>query len=163
MSIFRAYEVDSQGIAIGSTSLVPFLYILPTSTNDTNIARVKVAIEATTSPAPPSNGSMLWTLNSTSGAVTGGSVVTAAPTGPSALAANTTFKSAGTALTGLHQGPELWAGVIPFTAGAWAEDTYENTGFEINIPASGTACLYYTAASGYGSGCSARAVLWFAE
>jgi len=50
-----------------------------------------------------------------------------------------------------------------FTAGAAWSDDFENTGLEINIPASGTYCVYFIAASGAGSGCSARCILWFAE
>ena len=164
MSMFRPYEVDSLGISIGGTSATPALYILPTTTSDANIVRIKVAIEAASSPAPPSNGSVLWVLSKVTGSVGGGASVTAQPIGPSTLAANTTFKSGSTALTGLTQGVELWAGVVPFTAGAWAEDTFENTGMEVYLP-SGTAayCMYFTAASGAGSGCNARVVLNFAE
>lgn len=164
MAIYRGYEVDSLGISIGGTSATPALYILPTTTSDANILRVKCAIEAASSPAPPSNGSVLFTLSKVTGTVGGGASVTAQPTGPSSLAANTTFKSGSTSLTGLTQGVELYAAVVPFTSGAWSEDTFENTGLEIYLPA-GTAayCVYFQAASGAGSGCNARVILNFAE
>ena len=164
MSIYRAYSVDSAGISIGGTSATPALYILPTTTSDANIVRIKVAVEAASSPAPPSNGSILWVLAKVTGTVGGGATVTGQPTTASSLAANTTFKSGSTALTGLTQGVTLWTGVVPFTAGASWEDAYENTGLEIYLP-SGTAayCMYFTAASGAGSGCNARVVLNFSE
>jgi hypothetical protein len=164
MGIYRAYEVDSSGISIGGTSATPALYCLPTTTSDANIVRIKVAIEAASSPAPPSNGSVLFQLAKVTGTQGGGATALADPIGPSTLAANTTFKSGSTAITGLTQGVTLWTGVVPFTAGASWEDAYENTGLEIYLP-SGTAayCMYFTAASGAGSGCNARVILNFSE
>jgi hypothetical protein len=164
MSIFRSYFVDSLGISIGGTSATPALYIAAASAADLNIARLKVEIEAASSPAPPSNGSVLFQLSLVTGTVGGGGSVTAEPTGQSTLAAQTTFTSAhSAAITGLTQSTTYWQSVVPFTAGAWAEDTFENTGFEINIPHSGIYAVYFTAASGAGSGCNARVGLWFAE
>lgn len=164
MSIFRGYTVDSLGVSISGTSAIPVLYIAAASAADLNITRLKVQCEAASSPAPPSNGSILWTLNLVTGSVAGGGSVVAEPTGQSSLAAQTTFTSANSAaITGLTKSTEFWHGVIPFTAGAWAEDTFENTGFEVNIPHSGIYAMYMTAASGAGSGCNGRVGLWFAE
>lgn len=164
MGIARAYSVDSAGISIGGTSATPALYMLPTTTSDANIVRIKVAVEAASSPAPPSNGSLLWQLAKVTGSQAGGVTATSQPTTSISLASNTTFKSGSTSITGLTQGVTLWTGVIPFTAGASWEDAYENTGLEIYLPA-GTAayCMYFTAASGAGSGCNARVVLNFTE
>jgi hypothetical protein len=106
---------------------------------------------------------VLFTLNKVTGTVGGGAAVTPEPTGQSTLAAQTTVKSGSTALTGLTQGAEYWAAVVPFTAGASWSDDFENTGLEINIAASGLYAVYFTAASGAGSGCNARVMLWFAE
>lgn len=163
MSIYRAYEADSGGALISGTSATPLLYIAPTSTNDCNIVKFKVAIEAASSPAPPSNGSVLFTLNKVTGTKGGGSAVTPSQLSGATLAANTVFSSGSTALTGLTQSTEYWAGVVPFTAGASWSDDFENTGLELNIPASGTYAVYFTAASGAGTGCNARVILWFAE
>lgn len=164
MPVYRGYNVDSLGVSIAGTSATPLLYMATTSTNDANILRINVAIDAASSPAPPSNGSVLFQLAKVTGTVGGGGAVTPQITGPSSLAANTTFSSANAgALTGLTQGVSLWEAEIPFTAGAWKEDAYENTGLEINLGASGKWCIYFTAASGAGSGCNARAQLWFAE
>lgn len=163
MSIFRGYEVDSGGVSIAGTSATPMLYVAAAAAADLNVCKLKVAIEGASSPAPPSNGSVLFTLNKVTGTVGGGAALTASPTGQSSLAAQSAWKSGSTALTGLTQSTEYWAGVVPFTAGASWTDDFENTGFEINIPASGIYAVYFTAASGAGTGCNARAVLWFAE
>lgn len=161
MSIYRAYEVDSGGVSIGGASATEILYITPASTADCNIVKVKVAIEGASSPAPPSNGSVLFTINKVTGSASGGSGITPTPTGQSALAAQTTVKGSG--VTGLTAGVEYWAGVVPFTAGASWSDDFENTGLEINLAASGLYAVYFTAASGAGTGCNARVVLWIAE
>lgn len=164
MSVFRAYSIDSTGVSISGTGAIPVLYILPTTTSDANIVRIKVAVEAASTPAPPSNGSVLWTLVKVTGSVGGGGSVTSVPTGVSTLASNTTFKSGSTPITGLTAGVTLWTGVTPFTAGGCWEDAYENTGIEVYVP-QGTAALalYMTAASGAGSGCNGRAMLNFTE
>ena len=165
--IFRGYEVDSGLIALSSTALTPALYIATTATSDCNITRIKCSVEAVSSPAPPSNGSIFFSLNKVSGAVAGGTAVTPVQLSGSPLAANTTFRSGSTALTGLAQGAEYWPGPAPLTSGAWVEDMYENTGFEVNIPANvssaGLYCVYFIAASGAGSGLAVRVAAWFAE
>jgi len=164
MGIYRAYEVDSLGASISGTSATPLLYFATTSTNDANLCKIKVAIEGASSPAPPSNGSVLFVVAKVTGTVGGGGSVTPQALTASGLAANTTFTSANAgAITGLTQGVTLWTGVVPFTAGASWSDDFENTGLEINLAASGKFAIYYTAASGAGSGCNARAALWFAE
>jgi hypothetical protein len=163
MAMYRPYEVDSGLISIAGTSLTPALYVAPTATNDTNIVRIKVSVEAVSSPAPPSNGSVFFSLNLVTGTKAGGAAVTPSQLSGATLAANTVYSSGSTALTGLTQSTEYWAGVVPFTAGAWAEDTYENTGLEINVPLSGKYCFYFIAPSGAGSGLSARVVAWTTE
>lgn len=167
MSMARTYEVDSGLVSIAGTSLTPLLYIATTATNDANITRIKCSVEAVSAPAPPSNGSIFFSLNKVSGTVGGGATVTATQLAGSVLAANTTFKSGSTALTGLTQGAEYWPGPAPLTSGAWVEDAYENTGFEISVPANvssaGIFAVYFIAPSGAGSGLSARCALWFAE
>lgn len=163
MGMARAYSVDSGLISISGTSAVPALYIAPTSTNDCNLVKFKVSVEGVSSPAPPSNGSVFFTLNKVTGTKAGGASVTPSQLSGATLAANTVFSSGSTALTGLTQSTEFWAQPVPFTAGAFASDDFENTGLEVNIPASGTWSMYFVAASGAGSGCSARVVLWFTE
>jgi hypothetical protein len=163
VSIFRAYEADSLGVSIAGTSATPAMYFAPSSTADANLCKIKVAVEGASSPAPPSNGSVLFVLAKVTGTVGGGASVTPQPTGQSTLAATTVVKSGSTALTGLTQGVTLWTGVIPFTAGASWSDDFENTGFELSLAASGLYAVYFTAASGAGSGCNARVIAWLAE
>lgn len=163
MGMYRAYESDSGVVSISATTAVPALYFAAAAAADCNIVKIKVAIEAVSSPSPPSNGSVLFQLSKVTGTVAGGGAVTPTPIGQTTLAAQTTVKSGSTALTGLTQGIEYWAHPLPFTAGAaWADD-HENTGLEVNIAASGLYCFYFTAASGAGTGMNARIIVWHAE
>jgi hypothetical protein len=162
MTSKRTYFVDSKEVAIGVTTAVPALYGATVSTADCSIVGIRVSCEATSSPTPPSNGSILAALNIVTGTVGGGASVTANNNGPSTLAANTTFKSGSTALTGLTQSTELWSHPIAFAAGAsWGEWFPE--GFERNIPVSTFFGVYFTAASGDGSGFAFKVTLEFAE
>jgi hypothetical protein len=163
MSMFRAYETDSGAVAIASTAAVPLLYLAVPATAEAHLAKIKVMVEAATSPSPPSNASVLFTFNKVTGTVGGGAAVTPAALGPSGVASALTALSGTTAITGLTQGGELWAGAVPFTAGAsWADD-HENTGLEITLTASGLYAAYFTAAAGAGSGMTARIITWHAE
>lgn len=154
----RTYTADSGLIAIGVTTAVPAFYIAPTATNDIVICRIKVQVEATSnqSASPSTNNSILFQLSTVTGAVGGGASITPKQVSGTTLAANTVFKSGSTALTGLTQTTEFWQNAIALSAGAWAEDAYENTGLEIPLPASSLSCFYFTAASGFGSNLSAR-------
>jgi hypothetical protein len=164
MATSRSYFVDSLGVSIGGTSATPILYIAPTSSNDLNVCRIRCSVEAASSPAPPSNGSVLFQLVKVTGTKGGGGAVTPAQLSGATLAANTVFASANAAaLTGLTASTEYWAHPVPFAAGASWEDSFENTGFERYIPASGIYAVYFTAASGAGSGCNARVTLDFSE
>jgi hypothetical protein len=164
MSTSRSYFVDSTGVSIGGTSATPMLYMAPISTADLNICRIRVAVEAASTPTPPSNGSILFALAKVTGSKAGGGAVTPSPIGQGTQAANTVFSSAqSAAITGLTESTVYWAHPIPLTAGASWEDSFENTGFERNIPASGLYAVYFTAASGAGSGMNARVTLDFSE
>lgn len=164
MATSRAYQVDSLGVSIGGTSATPILYIAPTSTNDVNIVKAKFCIEAASTPTPPSNGSVLFQIAKVTGTKAGGGAVTPSQLSGVVLAANTVFSSANSAaITGLTQSTVYWTGVVPFAAGASWSDEEENTGLELNIPASGIYAVYFTAASGAGSGMNARVVLNITE
>lgn len=167
MSMFRGYEVDSKGVAV-ATGATPVLYFATTATNDCHVVRVRAILEAVSSPAPPTNGSIILTVNVVTGTVGGGGAVTPQQRSgfntSGGLAANTTFTSANAAaITGLTQGAQLGIQEIPFASGAWEEDAWENTGLEIDIPQSGKYCIYMSAPSGAGSGCNFRAVMKFTE
>lgn len=161
--LYRSYSVDSGAISIGGTSTTQALYIAPGASATTAILRVAVMIEAASSPAPPSNGSVLFTANVATGTVGGGAAVTPTSLSPSGLAAQTVYKSGSTAITGMTLGAELWSHAVPFTSGASWEDALENTGLEIWVEHSTYAVFTFTAGSGAGSGCTARIVLMTAE
>lgn len=163
MSMFRLYEVDSKGVAV-ATGATPILYFATGASNDANIVRVRGIVEAVSSPAPPTNGSVILTLNVVTGTVGGGGSVTPVQRSGNILAAQTVFTSANAAaITGLTQSTQVAYMEIPFAAGAWEEDAWENTGLEIGIAPSSKYCVYMSAPSGAGSGCDFRTLLKFAE
>lgn len=160
----RTYMVDSGLVSIASTSAVPALYFATGATNTLALAKMKVSVEGVSSPAPPSNGSVFFALCVVTGTVGGGGSVTPEQTSGPALAAQSSWTSANSAaITGLTQSTEAWPATIPFTAGASWSDDFENTGLEPAIAISSKYAVYFTAASGAGTGCSARVVLWFSE
>lgn len=164
MAMCRTYEVDSKGVAIAATA-TPILYFATTSTNDAHIFRFKGIVEGTGgTSAPAANSSVIFTINVVTGTVGGGGSVTPAQrSGGSALAANTTFTSANAAaITGLTQGAQVGFLEVPYATGAWEEDGWENTGFEIDIAPSSKYCVYMIASLA-GTACNARTVLKFSE
>lgn len=167
MSMFRPYVIDSGQVAISGTGLSgPLLYVAPTSTNDLHIVALKVSVETGSSaPTAVSNGELYFSLNTVTGTKAAGASVTPAPLGSSALAANTVFSSGSTAITGLTQTTEKWGGAVPFTAGAFAVEAWENTGREIDLAASSLSAFFVNVPSGPGAGSNwyARVIAWFTE
>lgn len=166
MGMYRAYVADSGLVGVSGTGLIPVLYIAPTSTADLNIIAVKASIEvAGSAPTAVSNSDLYFSLNTVTGTKAGGAAVTPSKLSPSALAAATVFSSGSTALTGLTQTTELWGGAVPFTAGAFTNEAWENTGREINLAASSLSAFYVNVPSGPGAGTgfSVRVLAWFAE
>jgi len=156
--MFRAYEVNSGLVNITGSSPTPLLYISTPSTADSWLSIFRPMIEAVSSPAPPSNGSVYFSLCKVTGTKAGGAAVTpAGPLGGQTLASQVTYSSGSTAITGLTQGAEAgWGETVAFTSGgAWGDDR-ENTGFSVYVPQSTQLMVYFTAASGFGSGCAAR-------
>lgn len=161
--MYRAYEVDSKGVAV-ATSVTPILYMATGASNDANIFRFRGIVEAISTPTPPSNGSCIFTVNIVTGTVGGGGSVTPIQRAGNILAAQTAFTSANAAaITGLTQGNQVAYMEVPFAAGAWEQDAWENTGFEIGLAPSTKYCVYASAPSGAGSGCDFRTLLGFAE
>lgn len=163
MSMSRNYRVDTGLVAMPSTTPLPILYFAPTSTNDLNIFRLKCTVEAAASNTPVSNASVLFSLNLVTGTKAGGAAVTPRQLNGATLAANTVCSSGSVAITALTQSTEFWASPVPFAAGAAWEDAYENTGLEINVPASGTWALYAVSPGGTGTNFNVRAVVDFSE
>lgn len=165
MAMYRAYEVDSKGVAVAA-SLTPILYFATTSTNDAHIFRFKGIVEGTGgTSAPAANSSVIFTVNVVTGTLggAGGTVTPVQRAGGSVLAANTTFTSANAgAMTGLSQGAQLGIIEVPYATGAWEEDGWENTGFEIDLAASSKYAVYMIASQA-GTACNGRAILKFSE
>ena len=166
MAMYRPYEVNTGLIALSATGLTPLLYFAPTSTNDCNIIAVTCSIEvSSSSPTAVSNSDLYFSLNTVTGTKAGGAAVTPSIIGPSSLAANTVCSSGSTAITGLTQTTERWGHAVPFTAGAFTDQAWENTGREINLAASSQSAFYVNAPSGPGVGANwfVRVVCWIAE
>jgi hypothetical protein len=160
MSLARAYNVASGAVSIGGTSATPALYGAAASGADFNIVGIKPRVTSAAG-SPPSNTSILVQLCAVTGSVGGGASVTARPTGQSTQAAQSTWKSGSSALTGLTQGNVLWSDDIPYTAGGGLIDWLPQ-GFEVNVAASGLVAVYFTAGSA-GSSCSFSVDVAFAE
>lgn len=162
--MFRAYKVDSGLVNITGSTATQLLAVTTTSTADCWLSIFRPTIEAVSSPAPPSNGSVYFQLSKTTGTLAGGAAVTPEICGAFTLAANSVWKSNSTTITGLTQSTGAgWAETVPFTAGAAWGDDRENTGFSVYCPPSTTLCFYFTAASGFGSGMAARMTVGFSE
>lgn len=159
MAIARYYEVNGGLVPISAATALPLLFISTPSTADTNILRIKVSVEAVSSPAPPSNGSVYFSLNKVTGTKGGGTAATPTPTTPITLASNVTYSAGSVAITGLTPTTEYWGAAVPFTSGAAWEDSYENTGLEIYLPVSSQFAMYVISPSGFSSTCAARAIL----
>lgn len=160
MSLARAYNVASGPVSIAGTSATPALYGAAAAGADLNIVGIKPRVTSAAG-APPSNTSILVQIAVVTGTVGGGAALTARPTGQSSLAAQSTWKSGSTALTGLTAGNILWSDDIPYTAGGGLIDWLPQ-GFEVNVAAGTLVAVYFTAGSA-GSGCSFSADLAFAE
>lgn len=164
--MYRSYYVDSGLVAVSATGLTPLLYLAPPSTADCNVIAIKCSVEVSGSaPTAVSNSDIFFSLNTVTGTKAGGAAVTPSKLSPSALAANTVCSSGSTALTGLTQGGVLWGGAVPFTAGGFTNEAWENTGREIYLAASSQTAVYMSVPSGpgAGSGFSVRAEVWLAE
>jgi hypothetical protein len=165
--MYRPYLLDSGLISVSATGLSgPLLYLAPTSTNDVNILAVKASIEVSGSaPTAVSNSDLYFSLNTVTGTKAGGATATPAILGPSSLIANTVASTGTTAITGLTQSTELWGGAVPFTAGAFTNEAWENTGREINLAASSKSAFYVNVPSGPGAGTGfyVRVLAWLAE
>jgi len=167
MSMYRPYYIDSGLISVSGTGVLgPLLYFAPPATADCSIIALVCSVEVdATNPTAVSNSDLFFTLNTTTGTKAGGSAVTPNITGPSSLAANTVVSSGTVAITGLTQSTERWGHPVPFTAGAFTDQAWENTGREIYLGASSTTAFYCRVPVGPGAGAGffMRVEAWIAE
>lgn len=132
------------GTNAGTTSL-PVLYGVTGSSVTLTISDISVGVMGV--GTIPSNASVTWSLNIVTGTQAGGQAATATQKGGPALAAQSSWVTAGgasaAAITGMTLGASLWDRVTPFAAGANWEDV-ETYGDEIPIPVSTKFALYAT-------------------
>ncbi len=158
MSVARAYNIDTgqtTGISIGTGGVAGTEYVLlyGSSAQDFNVSAVRVSTYSGSSASYPSNGTITWRIRRVSSTNTGILVgtATAAPTGQSTLAAQSTWiystaNGSGTATFATY-GNVLWSQTIPCTAGAnWGE--WFTPGFEINVTNATIAVTYELGAAG---------------
>jgi hypothetical protein len=171
MALCRAYKVGvfdtGTPLATGATSTVttpiPILFGVTTATADCYISAVRGSVMG--AGAFPANASVTLSLNVCTGTQAGGNAALARQFGGNALAANTTFLTAGgtgaAPITGMTMTTELWAQNIPFTAGSnWGE--WFTPGFEIPVPVSTKFALFVTASSA-GTGTTFHGEIEFTE
>jgi hypothetical protein len=142
-STFDTATYTATGGTNAGTTALPVLYGVTTSTAPLDISNISVGVMGV--GTIPSNASVAWFLAVVTGTVAGGTAAVARQQSGVALAANTTFLTAGgsgaAAITGLTAGNVLWDRVTPFAAGANWEDIY-TYGDEINVPISTKFALY---------------------
>lgn len=156
MALARAYKVGvfdtSVWLPTGATSTVttpiPILYGVTAAAVDCNISAVRCGVLG--AAAFPSNASIVFSINTNTGAQAGGNAAVAKQLSGVARAAATTFFTAGgtsaAPITGLTATTEWWSQPVPFTAGSnWGE--WVTPGFEINIPVATQFAIFVTASS----------------
>lgn len=171
MSRGRLYKVSvfdtsvwtpTGGTNTGTTSL-PVLYGVTGAAVTLNISTIAVGVMGV--GTIPSNTSVTWSVNIVTGSVGGGQTATPQQKGGPALAAQSTWLTAGgasaAAITGLTQGASLWDRITPFAAGANWEDV-ETYADEFPIPVSTKFAVYCTP-TGTGTSTTFFAELEFTE
>jgi len=157
---FRPYFADSGAVSIASSSATPALYVASAAGADLDILEVRASVSGSGGTVP-SNTSILVQYSIVTGTVGGGAAVTPRPVGQGSTAAQSTWKSGSTALTGLTQGNVLWSCDIPYAAGSFLLEPFQD-GFERNVPAGTLGAFYFTAGSA-GSGYSVAFRVDFTE
>lgn len=148
VGVFDTATWTATGATNAGTTALPVLYGVTGAAVTLNISTLAVAVMGV--GTIPSNASVTWSLNVVTGVQAGGQSATPQQKAGPALAAQSTWVTAGggsaAAITGLTQGVSLWDRVTPFAAGANWEDivTYAD---EIPIPVSTKFALYCTPTS----------------
>ncbi len=171
MALARAYKIGvfdtstplATGATVTTTTPTPILHGTTTATADCNISAIRCGIVAGSSF--PANAVATFGVNIVTGAQAGGNAAVATQLSGVALAAQTTFLTAGgtsaVAITTVTLGKFLWSQDLPFTAGSnWGE--WKTPGFEINIPVSTKFAVYVICSAG-GTATTFSAELEFTE
>jgi len=121
----RVYTATSYIVPFTTTTVTPFMAGSVPTTATLDIQAIRIGFYTSSGVSYPSNGAVLCQLSRLTGAIGGGSSITAriAPHNPSDIASNIGSLVDGSAsITGTTQGVNLWQQSLPFTAGAnWAE------------------------------------------
>ena len=145
----RIYTATSNLVAYTTMSTTAILAGSATSTAPFDIQCIRVGIHSGgTTPSYPSNASVLCQLARTTGAISGGSAITAriAPHNTTDIASNAgyLYDASSNSISGLTQGVNLWESVLPFTAGQGVTE-WVTPGAEWRISASTSFALFVTA------------------
>ena len=145
----RYYTATSNLVPYTSLSTAAILAGSATSTAPFDIMAIRVGLHSGgTAPSYPSNASVLCQLARTTGAISGGSSITAriAPHNTTDIASNAgyLYDASTGSISGLSQGVNLWESVLPFTAGQGVTE-WVTPGAEWRISASTSFALFVTA------------------
>ena len=147
----RWYTATSNLVSYTTTTLTPVMAGSATTTAPFDIACVRIGFHAAGSTSTfPTSASVLCQLSRTTGAIGGGSAITAriAPHNTTDPASNAgyLYDASSAGITGLTQGVNLWSEPLPFSAGSnWAE--WVSPGSEWRISANTTFALFVTASA----------------
>lgn len=141
MALGRIYTADSGLVTLASTTQTPLLYWTCSATQTLDILAVRIGIYSGGGVSYPSNGTVEVNIARPTGTKAGGAAVTPNPHNSGDIAAQTTWSSGSTAITGLTYATPVWGQILPFTAGAnWAE--WVTPGAEWRCAASGQMAIY---------------------
>ena len=140
----RTYTADSGLITLASLTQTLMLAATTTATNTCDIMCIRLGMAAGSSPTWPPQATVACGLYRNTGARSAGLAVTPSPHNPGDVAAQTSWWSGSTAITGFSIGTALlWNQVLPFTPGAnWSE--WVTPGAEWRIPISASAGIWLT-------------------
>jgi hypothetical protein len=147
LALGRVYTVDSGLITLAATTQTLMLAATAPSTATCDIQAIRIGLASGSGVSYPANGTVACGLYRNTGARTAGLALTPSPHNTGDVAAQTSWWSGSTAITGFTIGTALlWNIVLPFTAGAnWGE--WVTPGAEWRIPISASAGIWLTCSS----------------
>lgn len=161
MAIGRAYKIGvfdtstwlAAGAVVATTTTTPILFVNTSANSDINISCVRIGVLGNTTF--PSNASVVFSINTVTGAKAGGNAVTPLQLSGIAKASLVTAVStaggtSAAAITGLTATTSWWSQPVPFTAGSDYGE-WKTPSFEINLPVSGQFALCVTCSASQAS------------
>jgi hypothetical protein len=147
MALGRVYTIDSGLVTVATTAQTCILAGTTSAVQTFYVEALRIGIHSGASVSYPPNGSVLAQLLRSTGAAANGGTATKNPANVGDLAAQSTWLSGSTAITGLTAtAVEPWGQELPFTAGSnWGE--WWTPGAEIQVPISANLGLWVTCSS----------------